>query len=87
MADSSYLRDKAGQALRLARDISDQVLVKSLIDAAAESLGRADAIDLERPKSHHTDGRIPMMTIGGSAIRQNERAAEAFSPLRPPGKK
>ena len=46
MAYSSYLRDKAEQALRLARDISDQVLVKSLIEDAAESLGRADAIDL-----------------------------------------
>ena len=46
MTDSSYLRDKAEQALRLARDITDQVLVKSLIEAAAESLGRADAIDL-----------------------------------------
>jgi len=46
MTDSSYLRDKAEQALCLARDITDQVLVKSLIDAAAESLGRAYAIDL-----------------------------------------
>jgi hypothetical protein len=46
MTDASYLRDKAEQALCLARDITDQVLVKSLIDAAAESLGRADAIDL-----------------------------------------
>jgi hypothetical protein len=46
MTDSSYLRDKAEQALRLARDITDQALVKSLIEAAAESLGRADAIDL-----------------------------------------
>lgn len=46
MAYSSYLRDKAEQALRLARDNTDQVLVKSLIKVAAESLGRADAIDL-----------------------------------------
>jgi hypothetical protein len=46
MAYSSYLRDKAEQALRLARDNTDQVLVKSLIEVAAESLGRADAIDL-----------------------------------------
>ena len=46
MTDASYLRDKAEQALRLARDSTDQVLVKSLIEVAAESLGRADAIDL-----------------------------------------
>ena len=35
MAYSSYLRDKAEQALRLARDSTDQVLVKSLIEVAA----------------------------------------------------
>ena len=46
MTYGSYLRDKAEQALRLARDNTDQVLVKSLIKVAAESLGRADAIDL-----------------------------------------
>jgi len=46
MTDSSYLRDKAEQALLLARSSTDRVLVKSLIEVAAESLGRADAIDL-----------------------------------------
>jgi len=46
MAYSSYLRDKAEQALRTARDNTDQVLVKSLIEDAVEYLGRADAIDL-----------------------------------------
>jgi hypothetical protein len=46
MAYSSYLRDKAEQALRLARDNTDQVLVKSLIEVAAECLGRADGINL-----------------------------------------
>ena len=46
MTESSYLRGKAEQALRSARDSTDQVLVMSLIEAAAESLGRADAIDL-----------------------------------------
>ncbi len=46
MTDSSYLRDRAEQALRLARDSTDQVLVKSHIEVAAEYLGRADAIDL-----------------------------------------
>jgi hypothetical protein len=46
MVYSSYLRDKAEQALRTARDNTDQVLVRSLIEDAAEYLGRADAIDL-----------------------------------------
>jgi hypothetical protein len=46
MTESSLLRDKALRALRLARDSSDQELVKSLIEAAMEDLGRADAIDL-----------------------------------------
>ena len=45
MADLSYFRDKAEQALRLARDNTDQVLVKSLKELAAEYLARADAID------------------------------------------
>lgn len=46
MTDSSYLRGKAEQALRLARDSTDRVLVKSHIEVASEYLGRADAIDL-----------------------------------------
>ncbi len=46
MAESSYLRNKAEQALRLARDNTDQVLATSLIEDAAEYLGRAEAIDL-----------------------------------------
>jgi hypothetical protein len=46
MVYSLYLRDKAEQALRLARDSTDQVLVKGLIEDAAEYLGRAEAIDL-----------------------------------------
>jgi hypothetical protein len=46
MTESSHLRDKALQALRLARDSVDLVLVKSLIEVAVEDLGRADAIDL-----------------------------------------
>ena len=45
MADSSYFRDKAEQALRLARDNTDQALVTSLKELAAEYLARADAID------------------------------------------
>lgn len=46
MVYSQYLRDKAEQALRLARDSTDQVLVRGLIEDAAEYLGRAEAIDL-----------------------------------------
>jgi hypothetical protein len=46
MVYSLYLRDKAEQALRLARDSTDQMLVRGLIEDAAEYLGRAEAIDL-----------------------------------------
>jgi hypothetical protein len=46
MAYSSYLRDKAVQALRTAQDNTDPVLVKTLMEDAAEYLGRAEAIDL-----------------------------------------
>lgn len=45
MADTSFLRDRAEQALRLARDTTDPVLLKSLKELAAEYLARADAID------------------------------------------
>jgi hypothetical protein len=46
MAESSHLRSKAEQALRLARDNTDQVLARSLIEDAARYLERAEAIDL-----------------------------------------
>lgn len=45
MADVSYLRDKAEQALRIARGIVDPVLVNSLKELAAEYSRLADAID------------------------------------------
>jgi hypothetical protein len=45
MADSSYLRDKAEQALRLARQNTDPMLVKSLTELAHQYLAQADAID------------------------------------------
>ena len=45
MAGASHLRHRAEKALRLAQDSTDQVLVKRLLADAAESLGRADAID------------------------------------------
>ena len=45
MADASYLRDRAEQALRLAKDSTDPVLQKSLTELAVEYLARAAAID------------------------------------------
>ena len=45
MADSSYLRDKADQALRLARDSTDPMLQKSLTELALEYSARAAAIE------------------------------------------
>ena len=40
-----YLRDKAEQAIRLARDSTDPVLQKSLNELAREYLAQANAID------------------------------------------
>jgi hypothetical protein len=45
MADSSYYRDKAEQALRLARQNTDPMLVKSLTELAQHYSAQADAID------------------------------------------
>jgi hypothetical protein len=45
MADSSYFRTRAEQALRLANDSTDPVLQKSLIELAREYLARAAAIE------------------------------------------
>jgi hypothetical protein len=45
MADSSYLREKAEQCLRLARDSTDPMLVKSLTELAAEYAARAIEVD------------------------------------------
>jgi hypothetical protein len=45
MADSSYYRDRAQQALHIARDNSDPELVKSLKAFAAEYAAIADVID------------------------------------------
>jgi hypothetical protein len=45
MADSSYFREKAEQALRLARTSTDPLLVKNLTEMAQEYLAQADAID------------------------------------------
>jgi hypothetical protein len=44
MTDSSFYREKAQQALRLARDTTDPVLVTSLTEMAREYIARADAI-------------------------------------------
>jgi len=45
MADSSYFRDKAEQAVRLASQNTDPALVKNLREMAREYLAQADAID------------------------------------------
>jgi hypothetical protein len=45
MADASYFRDKAEQALRLARQNTDPMLIKSLTELARHYSAQADAID------------------------------------------
>jgi hypothetical protein len=45
VADPTFYRDKAEQALRLARGSTDLVLIDSLKEMAREYLARADAID------------------------------------------
>jgi hypothetical protein len=45
MADSSYYREKAAKALRLARGNTDPHLIKTLRVYAAECDAKADAID------------------------------------------
>jgi hypothetical protein len=45
MSESSFYREKAEQALRLARDSTDPVLIKSLADLAHEYIARADMLD------------------------------------------
>jgi hypothetical protein len=45
MADPLYFREKAKQALRLARDSTDPMLAKSLTDLAREYMAEADATD------------------------------------------
>jgi hypothetical protein len=45
MADSSDFRDKANQALRLARESTDPVLIHDLTELAIEYMARAAAID------------------------------------------
>jgi hypothetical protein len=45
MADSSYYRDKAEQALRLARQNTGPMLAKSLTELAQHYLAQADAMD------------------------------------------
>jgi hypothetical protein len=47
MTDSSYYRDKAEQAMRLAKDSTDPVLQKSLTELALEYLSQAVAIEAQ----------------------------------------
>ena len=45
MAEASYFRGKAEQAIRLAKDTTDPVLQKNLTDLALEYLSRAVFIE------------------------------------------
>jgi hypothetical protein len=45
MADASYFRDKAEQAIRLAKDSTDPMLQKSLTELALEYFSRAASIE------------------------------------------
>jgi hypothetical protein len=45
MADSSYYREKAAQALRLARENTDTHLIRTLRAYAAECNAKGDVID------------------------------------------
>jgi hypothetical protein len=45
VADASYFRDKAEQAMRLSRDSTDPMLQKSLTELALEYFARAVAIE------------------------------------------
>jgi hypothetical protein len=45
MADTSSYRDKAAQALRIARDNTDPHLIRTLQAYAAECTAKADEID------------------------------------------
>jgi hypothetical protein len=45
MANSSYYRKRAEQALRLSRQSTDPMWIKTLTEMAQEHLARADAID------------------------------------------
>jgi hypothetical protein len=45
MADSWYYQDGAEQALRMARDSTDQWVIKTLQAFATECIAKADALD------------------------------------------
>ena len=45
MTDLSFYREKAEQALRLARDSTEPVLINSLTEMAREYIARADVLD------------------------------------------
>jgi hypothetical protein len=45
MSESFFYREKAEQALRLARNNTDPMLIKSLTEMAREYIARADALD------------------------------------------
>jgi hypothetical protein len=47
MTDASYFRDKAEQAMRLARESTDPVLTASLTELALEYFSRAVAFEAQ----------------------------------------
>jgi hypothetical protein len=59
MADSSYHRERAEQALRIVQDSTDPELVKSLKAFAAEYNAIADAIDAKALGEDPEDGAGP----------------------------
>jgi hypothetical protein len=58
MADASYFRDKAEQAMRLAKESTDPVLTASLTELALEYFSRAVALEaLRNPHEFGADLR------------------------------
>jgi hypothetical protein len=55
MADPSYFRDRAEQAIRLAQDSTDPVLLQTLKAFAAECNAKADAIEAQALGSEPND--------------------------------
>jgi hypothetical protein len=65
MEDSSYYRERAETALRLARDTTDPHLIKTLRAFAAECNAKADAIDARASwaKTRRTSSRFRWMEL------------------------
>jgi hypothetical protein len=57
MVDASFYREKAEQALRLAKGINDLEAIKNLQEFARENLAHADALDSAARGTGPTNGR------------------------------